>query len=60
MNRARIWGGFSHLPHQRVARTEKQLISEFIECEKDGKVVKVCEELLKRQLIESIDKNFIL
>ena len=32
----------------------------FIECEKDRKVVKMCKELLKGQLIESIDVNCIL
>ena len=39
---------------------KKKLVSEFIECEKDCKDVKLCGELLKRQLIESIqDADFL-
>ena len=39
---------------------KNQLISELIECKKDCKVVKICEELPKGNFIESIGENFIL
>ena len=53
-------GGFPTFPNGATLAQKKQLISEFIECEKDRKVVKICKELLKGQLIEAIDENFIL
>ena len=53
-------GAFPTFPNGATLAQKKQLISGFIECEKDRKVVKTCEDLLKGQLIESIDKNFIL
>ena len=52
-------GGFPIFPNGATVG-QKKLISDFIEREKDRKVVKLCEELLKGQLIESINDNFIL
>ena len=53
-------GAFPSFLINALLAQKKQLISEFIECEKDCKVAKTCEELLKGQLIEYINKNFIL
>ena len=43
-----------------MQRQKKQLISEFIEREKDRKIARTCEELLKGILIDSINETFIL
>ena len=53
-------GAFPIFPNNASIAQKKQLISEFIESEKDRKTVKICEELLKGQLIEAVDENFIL
>ena len=53
-------GGYPTFPNGTTLVQKKQLIYEFIECKKDCKVVKTCEELLKGKLIEAIDENFIL
>ena len=53
-------GDFPTFPNGATLAQKKQLISEFIECKNDHKVVKICEELFKGQLIEAIDENFSL
>ena len=53
-------GAFPTFPNAATLVQKKQLISEFIEREKDYKVAKTCEELIKRMLIKSINENFIL
>ena len=55
-----LGGAFPTFPNGATLAQKKQLISEFIGCEKDRKVVKICKELLKGQLIKAIDENFIL
>ena len=54
------WGGFFAFSNGAMLTQKKQLFSEFTKCEKDCNVVKTCEELLKGQLIEAINENFIL
>ena len=46
-------GAFPTFPNGATLAQKKQLISEFIECKKDRKTAKICEELLKGQLMPS-------
>ena len=55
-----LQGAFPIFPNDATLTQKKQLISEFIEREKDRKSVKTCKEILKRMLMDFLNENFVL
>ena len=53
-------GAFPTFPLGADDNTKRKLIAEFLKSEYDIQVVEVVEELLKNQLIEAVDEDYIL